>query len=157
MLTKPSGAIPHRGGLRFAVDSLEYQVLADWIAAGAPPPQAADPHLVQLEIFPRAVVLKPGDRQQLIVRAHFSDGKIEDVTRWASYTSTNESVASADATGLVRVAGHGEGAVSAAYLSANVVATIASPFENGVSPEIVSPRRRGATSSTNWCWPSWPL
>jgi hypothetical protein len=143
LLTKPSGAIPHRGGLRFTVDSLEYQVLSDWIAAGAPAPQADDPRMVRLEIFPRTAVLKPGDRQQLIVRAHFSDGRVEDVTRWSRYSSTNESVAAADTAGLVRVIGHGEGAISASYLSANVVATISSAFV-GNSPADVfaaAPRR----------------
>jgi hypothetical protein len=36
VLTKPTGAVPHKGGVRFTVDSPEYRVLADWIAAGAP-------------------------------------------------------------------------------------------------------------------------
>ncbi len=40
LLTKPSGAVPHKGGLRFSPDSLEYRVLAEWIAAGAPGPGA---------------------------------------------------------------------------------------------------------------------
>ena len=143
LLTKPTGAIPHRGGLRFTVDSLEYRVLADWIAAGAPAPQDDDPRMVRLEIFPRAAVLKPGDRQQLIVRAHFSDGRVEDVTRWARYTSTNESVAAADTAGLVRVVGYGEGAISASYLSANVVATISSAFVGSTPSDIfaAAPRR----------------
>ncbi len=34
MLTKPTGAVPHKGGLRFRADSLEYRVLSEWIAAG---------------------------------------------------------------------------------------------------------------------------
>ena len=45
VLTKPTGAVPHKGGLRFAVDSLEYRVLAEWIAAGSPlrrPRRSAD-------------------------------------------------------------------------------------------------------------------
>src|SRR5580658_5541112 len=35
-LLKPTGAVPHKGGLRFQVDSHEYRVLAEWIAAGQP-------------------------------------------------------------------------------------------------------------------------
>ena len=94
--------MPHKGGVRFAVDSPEYRVLAEWIAAGAPAPRDDDPRLTRLEILPAASVLKPGAKQQLIVRAHFTDGHAEDVTRWVKFTSTNESVAQVD--------GHGPGA-----------------------------------------------
>ena len=38
IVAKPSFAIPHGGGKRFANDSLEYRVIEEWIAAGAPPP-----------------------------------------------------------------------------------------------------------------------
>src|SRR5687767_15333177 len=34
LLLKATGTIPHKGGKRFEVDSREYKVLADWIAAG---------------------------------------------------------------------------------------------------------------------------
>jgi hypothetical protein len=93
LLTKPSGGIPHKGGLRFSVDSPEYRVVAEWIAAGQTPPSERDTRLVRLEILPSQSVLRPGDKQQLVVRAHFSDGHAEDVTRWARYTSTNQTVA----------------------------------------------------------------
>ena len=143
LLTKPSGGIAHKGGMRFAVDSLEYRVLADWIASGAPGPAAGDTRLAQLEILPKGVLLQPGDRQQLIVRAHFNDGTIEDVTRWARYSATNDSVAAVDTAGLVRVAGFGEGAVSASYLSFNAVTTVTSAFTSSVAPEVFTsaPRR----------------
>ncbi len=36
VLTKPSGAVPHKGGLRFSVDSPEYRVISEWIAVGRP-------------------------------------------------------------------------------------------------------------------------
>ncbi len=36
VLLKPTGAVPHKGGVRFEVDSPEYAVLAEWLAAGAP-------------------------------------------------------------------------------------------------------------------------
>jgi hypothetical protein len=133
VLTKPSGAVPHKGGVRYAVDSLEYRVVAEWIAAGAPAPRDDDPRLARLEILPAATTLKPGAKQQLIVRAHFSDGHAEDVTRWVKFTSTNESVALVDAGGLVQVAGHGEAAIKGWYLSSNVVATISCAYENSVA------------------------
>jgi Protein of unknown function (DUF1553)/Protein of unknown function (DUF1549)/Bacterial Ig-like domain (group 2) len=142
VLTKPSGAVPHKGGVRYAVDSPEYRVVAEWIAAGAPAPRDDDPRLARLEILPAATTLKAGARQQLIVRAHFSDGHAEDVTRWVKFTSTNESVALVDAGGLVQVSGHGEAAIKAWYLSSNVVATISCAYENAAARDVFAQAER---------------
>lgn len=136
LLTKPTAAVPHKGGLRFRVGSPEYRVLAEWIAAGTPPPQTDDPRLDRLEILPAASVLRPDMRQQLIVLAHFNDGHTEDVTRWVKYTSTNESVAQVGETGEVRLMGHGEGAITAWYLSRVVIATITAPFPTPVVADV---------------------
>ncbi len=136
VLTKPSGAVPHKGGLRFTVDSPEYRVMAEWIASGAPAPREDDPRLNRLEILPGGAVLKLGAKQQLIVRAYFSDGHAEDVTRWIRFTSTNESVAQVSPMGLVQVAGHGEAAIKAWYLSWNVIATVSVGYEAPVAPEL---------------------
>ena len=86
--------------------------IACW-PSGLPPAcrrrKPADPRIERLEILPPGVVLQPGAKQQLLVLAHFTDGHVEDVTRWAKYTSTNESVATVDDDGLVTVVGYGEG------------------------------------------------
>ena len=143
ILTKPTAAVPHKGGLRFRVNSLEYRVLAEWIAAGTPPPKADDPRLERLEILPAASVLKPEMNQQLVVLAHFNDGHTEDVTRWAKFTSTNESVAQVGDLGQVKVMGYGEGAITAWYLSRVVTATISSPYPTPVPPEVFAKAERG--------------
>jgi hypothetical protein len=142
ILTKPTGAVPHKGGLRFRVNSLEYRVLAEWIAAGTPPPKSDDPRLERLEILPAASVLKPEMKQQLMVLAHFNDGHTEDVTRWAKFTSTNESVAQVGELGQVRVMGYGEGAITAWYLSRVVTATISSPYPTPVPAEVFAKAER---------------
>ncbi|MCX7422055.1 MAG: DUF1553 domain-containing protein [Planctomycetia bacterium] len=134
ILTKPSGAIPHKGGIRFDVDSLEHRVIAEWIAAGQPAPSEADARITRMEILPTASQQKKGSSQQLIVRAHFTDGRAEDVTRWCKFTSANATVASVDDQGLVKIIGFGEGAISAWYLSQNVIATVTSPYETPVDP-----------------------
>ncbi|HUG92466.1 MAG TPA: DUF1553 domain-containing protein [Planctomycetaceae bacterium] len=143
LLTKPSGAIPHKGGLRFQIDSVEYRVLAEWIAAGHPGPSADDPRLERLEILPEHAMLSPQATQQLIVRGHFSDGRVEDVTRWAKFTSNNQTVANVDQDGKVTVMGRGEGAVVAWYLSQNVVASITVPHEQSVAAEFFASAGRG--------------
>ena len=142
ILTKPTAAVPHKGGLRFRVNSLEYRVLADWIAAGTPSPTADDPRLERLEILPAASVLKPELKQQLVVLAYFNDGHTEDVTRWAKFTSTNESVAQVGDLGQVRVMGYGEGAITAWYLSRVVTATISSPYPTPVPAEVFAKAER---------------
>lgn len=136
LLAKPSGAIPHKGGLRFEVDSLDYRVLAEWISDGASAPQENDPRLEKLEVLPKNVILQPGDEQQVIVRAHYTDGRSEEVTHWAKYSSTNEAVCQIDETGKVNVIGHGEGAITAWFSSQIVIAHITSPYANAVKPEV---------------------
>ena len=44
------------------------------------------------------------------LRATFSDGNERDVTRWAKFTSADETVASVDSNGNVSIIGPGEGA-----------------------------------------------
>jgi hypothetical protein len=142
LLTKPTGAIPHKGGVRFAVDSHEYRVMAEWIASGTPAPQAADPRLSHLEILPKSVVVRPGMKQQMILRAHFTDGHVEDVTRWGRYTSTNESVAQVNETGNLSIMGFGEGAITAWYLSQVVTATVSSPYDQPIKSEVFAKAER---------------
>src|SRR4051812_13708536 len=38
LLLKPSGAVPHAGGIRTPVGSPEFRILSEWIAEGAPGP-----------------------------------------------------------------------------------------------------------------------
>ena len=134
LLTKPTAAVAHKGGLRFDTKSPEYRVVAEWIAAGHPAPKTNDPRISRLEVLPDKSLLKPGTKQQLIVRAHFSDGHTEDVTRWAKFSSTNLSAVTVDQQGLVNVVGHGEGAIVAWYLSRNVVATMTVPYPGKINP-----------------------
>jgi hypothetical protein len=142
ILAKPSGAMAHRGGVRFDVDSLDYRVLAEWIMAGAPGPSDEDAKLDRLEVLPEKTVLKPGDKQQVLVRAHYSDGRMEDVTRWAKFTSTNETVATCDQDGLVSVMGAGEGAITAWFASKIVIAGITVPYDNKIPAELFAKAER---------------
>ncbi len=143
ILIKPTAAIPHKGGLRFEVGSLEYRVLSEWIAAGAPPPCDDDARLESLEILPIAATLKTGERLQLELRAHFTDGHAEDVTRWAKFRATDESVAGVSESGEVTVMGPGEGAVTAWYLNKIVVARVGVPYEHDIPADVfaTAPRR----------------
>jgi hypothetical protein len=132
LLRKPTLVVPHGGGLKLELGSPDFQLLADWIASGAPGPKDDDPRLVRLEVFPSHAVLKPKDTLQILVRGHYSDGHMEDVTRWVKFSSTEDQVAAVDPEGKVRVAGYGEAAITIWY--SNLVATsrITSPLPNRI-------------------------
>jgi hypothetical protein len=128
LLQKPSAAVPHGGGQRFKPDSTEYGLIYQWIAAGSPPPAASDAAITGLEVFPRDATLKPGQRQQVLVRARYSDGRTKDVSPWVKFGTSDDSVAGVDDSGLVTVKGSGEAAITLWYQSRVAFARIASPF-----------------------------
>lgn len=136
ILAKPSGGLPHKGGVRFEVDSPDYHVIAQWIASGAAGPANDDPQLQRVEVLPPQMLLRPGTRQPLVVRAHYSDGRMEDVTRWAKFTSANEAVAQVDEAGNVNVIGHGEGAVTVWFSSQIAIARVTSPYPHQIDPAV---------------------
>jgi hypothetical protein len=138
MLLKPTTAVAHGGGLRIDVNSPEYRTLAEWIANGATGPKESDPHIRRLEIQPPASVLKPKDTLQLGVRAWYSDGHSEDVTRLAKFNSSEDLVAGVNLDGKVTVAGHGEAAVSVWFSNLVASATITSPYPGKVDPQVFS-------------------
>ncbi len=129
MLLKPTATIKHGGGLRFAKDSLEYRIIRDWIAAGSPPPSESDPLITGLEVRPAQVSLKVGATQQALVRALFSDGHTEDVTRWAKFNSNDTTIATVDDTGKITVTGYGEAPITVWYSSKVAFATITVPYQ----------------------------
>ncbi|MEZ6133901.1 MAG: DUF1553 domain-containing protein [Pirellulaceae bacterium] len=127
LLAKPSAVIAHKGGLRLPQDSDDYRILAEWIAAGAPGPGADDAVLEGVEVLPRDLKLQLDSTQQLIVLAHYSDGRTEDVTHWAKFNSSNEAVTEVDEDGRVRVVGQGKGAIVAWFSSRIALSSIVVP------------------------------
>lgn len=136
LLLKATAAVPHGGGRRFEVDSPEYRVLADWIASGLAPPREDDRTIDHIEVSPPHVQLTSDASQRFLVRAVFSDGSVEDATRWAKFASTNAEVADVDESGRVRVLGQGEAAVTAWYLAKIGLATITVPYAQSVDPAV---------------------
>jgi hypothetical protein len=130
LLTKPTAAAPHKGGRRLETRSEDYRILAEWIADGAEGPRAGEASLKDLEILPpRWNVSKKGERLRFLVRARYADGRVEDVTRWAKFTSTDETMLRiTDTNGGVEVTGSGEGAVTAWFSSRIVLSRVLSPF-----------------------------
>lgn len=128
ILAKPTTLLPHKGGLRLEEGSENYRILAEWIQAGAPGPQPEDAPLERVEVLPTDVRLAAGDTQQLIVQAHYADGRVEDVTRWAKFNSTNETVAYVDEKGQATIMGPGKGAVVAWFGSQLAITSLTVPY-----------------------------
>ena len=135
LLTKPTGALPHKGGVRFDTESAAYRVMSEWIAAGMPAPSASDPRLLRVEVLPQALVLKPGEKQQLVLLAHYDDGHTADVTAWGRYTTTNSTLAQVDERGAITVSGYGEGSITAWFSSKIALTAVTSPYPQAVSAE----------------------
>jgi hypothetical protein len=102
LLLKPTNQLPHGGGKRMESGSYEYDLLARWISQGMPRGDADDPVIERITVVPETRDMQFGDRQQLAVIAHSSDGTRRDVTALASFESNETELAVADATGNVR-------------------------------------------------------
>lgn len=101
LLLKGTATVPHGGGARLEVDSAPYRVLHRWISQGMPYGQESDPVATRIEVFPPTRVMQPGNQQQLVVIAHYSDGSTRDVTRMAQLESNDSEMAEVSPSGLV--------------------------------------------------------
>ena len=141
-LLKPTMTVPHKGGLRFDTESPAYALLSQWIAEGCKPPEETDRRIEKIDVIPGAVMLRPADKQGIVVRATFSDGRTRDVTQWAKFTATNEAVAGVGDEGRITCNGHGVGTVSVWYSSKIANIRITSPYDNQVSPTVFREAKR---------------
>ncbi|HEX4611972.1 MAG TPA: DUF1549 and DUF1553 domain-containing protein [Urbifossiella sp.] len=139
LLLKATRTIPHAGGSRFEAGSDSHALLLQWVTAGAPAPSPTEPELVRLEVFPRAALLKPRDTARVVVRAVYANGTVEDVTRWAKFTSSEEQVATVSEDGQIAVAGYGEAAVSVLFGTKVAALTITAPYANSVTAAAFAP------------------
>ena len=116
ILAKPSGQVPHGGGVRLPKGSPEFETLRGWLAAGTPRGDPKTPHVVSVRIEPKQRLLPMKGQQQLRVIARYSDSREEDVTSLAKFQANQEGVASVGVDGLVSAGeSPGEVAVMASY------------------------------------------
>lgn len=116
-LVKGAGQVPHGGGRKVAPGSGDYEVLRRWIANGAPASAPDVPKVTRIRVLPTDRVLKPGQTQQMVVLADYSDGSTRDVTRQSEFASNLDVVAAVDAEGHVRAGKlSGEAAVMARHM-----------------------------------------
>lgn len=133
LLTKPALQLAHVGGLKLKPGTEPYNVLRRWVEQGAPPPSPRDPHLTRLEVAPRERTTRVGAPQQIAVTACWSDGTRTDETRWAKFSSADESTAIVDDRGTARLKRPGEAAVTVWYRGMVTFVRLSAPFPSATA------------------------
>jgi hypothetical protein len=136
-LAKPTGRMPHGGGVKIKPDSAEYRTILEWITAGTPRTPADAPKLVKIDVSPASRIMAFREKLNLKVTAHYSDGSKEDVTRLTSFSASESAYANVDENGLV-TAGPipGESAIMARFMEQFAVSTIMVPMPGEVPAEV---------------------
>lgn len=128
ILRKPTLAVPHGGGRRFAVNSPTYNLILAWLASGAPPPSPQDAILVSVSATPASRTLQPGETVNVRVIARFNDGSTRDVTPLARVEVLNDAVAEVSAAAVVTAKAPGRAAVLARYMGQPAVVHLLVPY-----------------------------
>ncbi len=116
MLLKPTGMVPHKGGVVFKPGSPSYRILLQWITEGVRSDAGITKRVARLEVLPAIPnVTLPGMTQKTIVIGHYPDGATRDVTRDAVFTSSLPDVALVSAAGDIRSVRRGEAAQLVRY------------------------------------------
>ena len=135
ILAKPSGGLPHGGGVRLATNSLDYQLLYQWIDQGMPVGDANAARLVGLTVSPQERELASAGQQQILATAVYSDGRLRDVSSAALYSSNAPHVAEVDPLGLIHCGqAPGEAAITVNYMGQVAAVQILSPRAGGPDP-----------------------
>lgn len=118
LLLKATAKVPHAGGKRLDPKSPAYQSLLRWIENGATYDPKRELALERVEVTPGEALLHiasdPG--YPLTVHAVFADGRRQDVTALAVYSSLDEGIAQVDAAGRVSGRRVGDTFIIVSYL-----------------------------------------
>src|SRR5262249_30022506 len=121
---KPSGGVPHVGGVLFQPGEPYYELLRTWIAEGVKL-DLDSPRVTGIDILPKSPLLPlPGMKQQMAVLATYSDGSVRDVSAEAFIESSNAEVATVDKQGLVSAVRRGEATMLARYEGSYTATTL---------------------------------
>jgi len=117
LLAKPTMRVPHGGGQKLKKTDVAYTFIRDWIAQGCRPDALGSARCTNIEVYPRERQMQfPAVKQRLVALAHFSDGSTRDVTDLSVFSSSDESIATVDAGGLVTSQERGDVAILVRYL-----------------------------------------
>ncbi|HZZ79194.1 MAG TPA: DUF1549 domain-containing protein [Gemmataceae bacterium] len=121
LLLKATGAVEHGGGMRFGKGSWQYQILREWIVAGAPASKGSG-EVKSVSVTPAEVPFtKVGEARQLLVKARFGDGSEADITSFCDFRTNDDAVADVSNLGKVNSVKPGSTAIVVSYRG-NVIA-----------------------------------
>ena len=124
MLMKPTGVVPHVGGVLTQPGEPNYEMLRRWIAQGVKI-DLNSPRVKKLEVAPVSTVIPlPGMKQQLTVWATYDNGAKRDVSAEVFLESSNIEVSTVDKQGVVTAVRRGETAILARYEGNYAAATV---------------------------------
>ena len=101
LLMKPSGQMPHGGGIRFSADSAEYTLMLRWIRQGTARRADKAPILTSVTVTPNFLRLEHEQRHRLKTIAHYNDGSTRNVTSLTGFQSNESPIAAVDEHGQV--------------------------------------------------------
>jgi hypothetical protein len=137
LLQKPTGKVPHGGGIRLERDGADYEVVRRWIAAGLPRRIEGEPKLERVTVEPDELLMAPGEELSLRVTAYYSDGSTRDVTDRTSFQSNDGPIVAVSPAGLMKAGPiPGETAIMSRYMSLIAVTSVAIPLEGEVADEV---------------------
>ena len=102
LLRKPSGEIPHGGGVRLPKNSAGYNLVREWLRQGAVKDDASTPKLVAMDVEPKKAAMPRLSTQKLKATARYSDGTSRDVTTLAVFEPSDKAFIEATPDGLVK-------------------------------------------------------
>jgi hypothetical protein len=124
MLDKPTGVVPHGGGVLMNPGDAHYEIVRAWIAQGAKL-ERESAKATRINVFPENPIAQlPGSTQQLRVVATYPDGATRDVTREAFLESGDTEVAAARPRGLIAALRRGEAPILVRYEGCYASATL---------------------------------
>ena len=116
LIEKATGEVSHTGGKLFEKDGPHYQAILEWLQDGAVNDPGEVPAVERLEVYPPNAVLEGSEsKQQMTVRAIYSNGADRDVTSLAYFLSSNDNSAKVDQVGLISANQRGEAFVMARF------------------------------------------
>lgn len=138
LLWKATGAVPHAGGSRISVGTRDFRILSDWIAEGARGVDPKTPPLVRLDVSPNKVKFEPGKSGRVTVKATYDDNSTADVTAWAKFGTTDETVLKVDDDGRFKVENPGEAFVTVWFSSQVATVPVSVPRPGNLDLTIFS-------------------
>ena len=141
LLKKSAGIVPHGGGKKLTPADPNFDLLTQWIAAGAPKSPDDEAQMSSVSVYPTDLTLdSAGQSHRLVVMGNFTDGSHREVTHLSILESSDDSIASVTREGVVSSHRRGE-----AFISVRLPA-----FISGVRVDVIPGQQAPAPLAQGW-------